>query len=94
MKTLRKVRDALKVRGITITFDPDADEYRVNFKAGREATAYYTNDLDDALGTGHAMADTLAPMKAPPTLAPTVVDVGTIIEYGLVQKLTTPVRCF
>lgn len=31
-------------------------EYRVNFYNGTEATAYYTDDLDDALTTGLAMA--------------------------------------
>jgi hypothetical protein len=30
-------------------------EYRVNFTGGREATAYYTNDLLDAVQTGIAM---------------------------------------
>jgi hypothetical protein len=30
-------------------------EYRVNFKGGSEATAYYTNDSMDALQTGVAM---------------------------------------
>jgi hypothetical protein len=30
-------------------------EFRVNFKGGSEATAYYTNDLDDAVGTARAM---------------------------------------
>ena len=27
-------------------------------------------------------------------LAPSVVDVGTITEYGLTQKLSTNIRCF
>lgn len=31
-------------------------EYRVNFKHGFEATAYYTDDLTDAVGTGLDMA--------------------------------------
>lgn len=30
-------------------------EYRVNKKGGREATAAYTSDLTDAVGTGIAM---------------------------------------
>jgi hypothetical protein len=34
------------------------DEYRVNFKGGREATAYYTNDLADALSTARLMRKT------------------------------------
>lgn len=32
------------------------NEFRVNFRDGAEATAYYTDDLDDALSTGRAMA--------------------------------------
>ena len=32
-------------------------EYRVNFKDGKEATAYYTDCLEDAVVTGLAMAD-------------------------------------
>lgn len=32
------------------------DEYRVNFRGGREGTAYYTNDLPDAVATGRHMA--------------------------------------
>lgn len=31
-------------------------EYRVNFKGGREATAYYTNDIVDAVDTARAMS--------------------------------------
>ena len=30
-------------------------EYRVNFRGGTEATAYYTNDRDDAVATAKAM---------------------------------------
>jgi hypothetical protein len=31
-------------------------EVRINFRGGREATACYTDDLDDALATGQEMA--------------------------------------
>jgi hypothetical protein len=48
------VRTTLMAYNITIRHDDG--EYRVNIKAGREATAYYTNDLKDALDTGIAMA--------------------------------------
>jgi hypothetical protein len=33
----------------------DSEEYRVNYSGGREATVYYTNDLDDAVNTGIAI---------------------------------------
>lgn len=49
--TLKQARAALARRGMVIAFDRDLDEYRVNFKGGREATAAYTSDLDDAIGT-------------------------------------------
>lgn len=42
--------------GVTINWKASTDEYRVNFIGGKEATAYYTNDLRDAVGTGEAMA--------------------------------------
>lgn len=32
------------------------NEFRVNFKGGSEATAYYANDLGDAVGTGRSMS--------------------------------------
>lgn len=30
-------------------------EYRVNFRGGSEATAYYADDVDDAINTARAM---------------------------------------
>lgn len=33
------------------------DEYRVNLRGRGEATAYYTNDLTDAVHTARAMAE-------------------------------------
>lgn len=53
--SLTNIRRRLAKIGITI-WKRD-DEYRVNFRAGREATAYYTNDIEDALNTGFAMKD-------------------------------------
>ena len=35
----------------------EGSEYRVNLKGGREETAYYTDDLQDAVGTAIAMRD-------------------------------------
>jgi hypothetical protein len=60
---LLTVRGILLGHGVVISHawqsaagDWQAVEYRVNFRGGREATAYYTNDLDDGLQTGLAMA--------------------------------------
>jgi hypothetical protein len=63
--TLVEARVILKPHGITL--NRQHGEYRVAFRLpyrtkqqGRafdpEKTAYYTNDLDDAVGTGLAMA--------------------------------------
>jgi hypothetical protein len=56
--TLADVKLKLKVHRITITWKPATGEYRVNFQHGQEGTAYYTNDLQDALDTGIAMRAT------------------------------------
>jgi hypothetical protein len=60
---LAAAKRAFKPLGITINvvaasrgYSHGRVEYRVNFAGGKEATAYYTDDLDDAVGTGHAMA--------------------------------------
>lgn len=50
------VKTELRALGITITRKPATGEYRVNFRDGLEATAYYTQDLEDALNTGRTMA--------------------------------------
>ena len=53
-KTLADAKKELASIGISIR--KEDDEYRVNFKGGTEDTAYYTDDLDDAVGTGKLMA--------------------------------------
>jgi len=55
-KLLKEAKLQLKELGMTITYNDEYYEYRVNFAGGREATAYYTNDLEDALHTGIAMS--------------------------------------
>lgn len=52
--TLKQAKAELEVLGMTIR--KEAGEYRVNEKGGKEATAYYTDDLDDAVRTGREMA--------------------------------------
>ena len=43
------------LREVECTLRKVEGEYRVNFLGGREATAYYTDDLTDAIFTGRAM---------------------------------------
>lgn len=52
--TLKQAKKTLKAIGITIR--KNDGEYRVNIINGTEATACYTNDIEDAIGTGKAMA--------------------------------------
>lgn len=54
MTTLAQAKDALRPFGMSIT--KRDDEYRVNYINGAEATAYYTNDIEDAVRTGRTMA--------------------------------------
>jgi glutamine amidotransferase PdxT len=56
MLTIKQARAELKLLDITIKRNKFG-EYRVNFVGGREETAYYTNDLHDAVATGKAMAE-------------------------------------
>lgn len=53
--TFRDVKRFLRGYNVTIT-RTEFEEYRVNLKDGTEATASYHTDLDDAYGTGIAMA--------------------------------------
>lgn len=54
--TERSVRQALRDIGVTLGRRNSAGEWRVNLKGGRETTAYYASDIQDALDTGLAMA--------------------------------------
>lgn len=62
VKTLRSsqsiasARKQLAACGMTLRRDAIWEEYRVNFVGGSDDTAYYTDDLDDALQTGLQMA--------------------------------------
>lgn len=49
--TFKEAKDKLRVvYQMTLKLTPD-HEFRVNFKDGDEATAYYATDLDDAFTT-------------------------------------------
>ena len=53
----RPTLKAIHAMGMEATYDQDVDEYRVNIPGGTEATAYYTPDADDAIGTAKAMKE-------------------------------------
>jgi len=52
--TLAEAKKACSEIGCVLT--KRDGEYRVNFRGGNEATAYYTNDLRDAVLTAAQMA--------------------------------------
>ncbi len=52
--TIAHARQILQSVGVVLT--KTEGEYRVNFRGGGEATAYYTNSLEDAVATGKSMA--------------------------------------
>lgn len=54
-RLIRDARAILRAVGIELK-TTDYDEFRVNFARGREATAYYTTDLNDAVQTGIVMS--------------------------------------
>jgi hypothetical protein len=53
---LKAAKSELRAIGVTIRYQSDLREYRVNLVGGTEATAYYTDDLVDATLTGRHMA--------------------------------------
>jgi thioredoxin reductase (NADPH) len=52
--TLAEAKAQLAPLGIVLS--KKDEEYRVNFRGGGESTAYYTNDIEDAVMTGKQMA--------------------------------------
>jgi hypothetical protein len=51
--TLAEAKNEL--RTIDVTLSKKDGEYRVNLRGAGEGPAYYTNDLQDAVATGHSM---------------------------------------
>lgn len=51
--TLKDATSQLRLIGMTLR--SNSIEYRVNFHGGTEDTAYYTDDLADAVATGKMM---------------------------------------
>lgn len=52
--TMKQAREKIAPHNLVLKHEDG--EYRINIRNGREATAYYTNDLDDAVSTGIVMA--------------------------------------
>jgi hypothetical protein len=56
LMTLKAAQATLREIGISLRRTGWGRELRVNLRCGREETACYTDDTDDAVGTGQAMA--------------------------------------
>lgn len=54
--TIKQAASSLRLVGIVVRKCAESQEFRVNFHGGCEATAYYTNCLEDAHLTGMRMA--------------------------------------
>jgi hypothetical protein len=52
---------AAELRAIGITLESRPGEYRVNFRNGKEDTACYAEDLQEALAAGRVMAVAIVP---------------------------------
>jgi hypothetical protein len=55
MTTIAQAKATLNFHGMVLR--KTDGEYRVNFRGGKEATAYYTTDIDDAVATGIKMME-------------------------------------
>lgn len=53
--TFKAVQASVRAMGLTVR--KREGEFRVNYANGREETAYYTNDAEDAVNTARAMRD-------------------------------------
>ena len=53
--TLQKAKSIARHLGLTLRL-LRSGKYRVNFRDGNETTAYYTDDLEDAVNTALEMA--------------------------------------
>jgi hypothetical protein len=56
--TSKEVEQAIRALGLAVTRVDG--KWRINYRGGKEATAYYTTNDDDALGMARAMAVAVA----------------------------------
>lgn len=53
--TFKQAREIIRGLGLTVT--KRDGEFRVNYPNGKEETAYYTTDAEDAINTARAMSE-------------------------------------
>jgi hypothetical protein len=62
MTRFQDTKDKLRI-AYRMTLRRQCGEYRVNFRDGAEATAYYTTDLEDAFATAVAMRERVGHLR-------------------------------
>lgn len=61
--TINQTLKAIKALGLTARYNPEYQEYRINIPNGKEATAYYTNDSEDAIKTAESSAELMKVLR-------------------------------
>ena len=90
--TLQEAKSIARHLGLTLRQVRSGD-YRVNFRDGNETTAYYTNDLEDAVNTAVEMVrkrELSAWPKPRPSLQTIIMLKTLIIATVLLPRLTIP----
>lgn len=62
--TITRAEVMRTIRSLGLSASRRDGEWRINFRGGREATAYYTEDEQDALDTADSMAHALRQVQA------------------------------
>lgn len=54
--TIKQAKQIVSNLGLVLKRNAEFNEFSVNFRGGNEVTAYYTNDIYDAVATARVMA--------------------------------------
>ena len=87
--TLQEAKSIARHLGLTLR-QVRSGEYRVNFRDGNETTAYYTDNLDDAVKTAVEMVRTRGVVQAVHETVATERVPGRIADMPLNPKATRP----
>src|SRR5207247_10521442 len=87
--TLQEAKSIARHLGLTLRKVRSGD-YRVNFRDGNETTAYYTDNLEDAVNTAVEMARTRGVVQAVDETVATERVPGRIAYLPLNPKATRP----
>ena len=87
--TLQEAKSIARHLGLTLR-KVRSGHYRVNFRDGNETTAYYTDNLEDAVKTAVEMARTRDVVQAVYATVATERVPGRIVDTPLNPKATRP----